>query len=90
MWLINSIVTLKICTHIDHCWSAQVFDACLTMGCNFLDAAQVYGFGKCEELLGNVISKQREKWIVATKCGIYANEDGMYFDASPDKVSSVD
>jgi myo-inositol catabolism protein IolS len=43
------------------------FQKALELGVNFVDTAEVYGFGKSEEILGRAISEHREEIVVATK-----------------------
>ena len=43
--------------------------------------------GENEVLVGKAIAGNRDKWFVASKCGIYYGEDGQFgFNANPDKV----
>ncbi len=37
--------------------------------------------GHNEELVGKAIKGRREKWVIATKCGIYPKADGSGIDA---------
>ncbi len=41
----------------------------LDVGCNFFDTADAYGHGHSEEILGQALSDQRDKVIIATKGG---------------------
>lgn len=43
----------------------QVIDKCLDEGINFIDTAR--GYTVSEELIGNAIENNRDKWILATK-----------------------
>ncbi len=38
-------------------------------GVNFIDTADVYSKGLCEEMVGKLISAQRNDWVLATKLG---------------------
>jgi aryl-alcohol dehydrogenase-like predicted oxidoreductase len=38
-------------------------------GVNFIDCADAYNGGKAEEILGKLMKKERDKWVVATKVG---------------------
>src|SRR5690606_18118974 len=38
-------------------------------GINFIDTADVYGKGKSEEMVGQVLAQNRQDWILATKLG---------------------
>ncbi len=40
------------------------------LGVNFIDTAPIYGAGRAEELVGKAIQGNRDKWIIATKCGL--------------------
>ena len=47
----------------------------LGLGVNFLDTADMYGFGANEILVGKALKGQRERVIIATKFGIQRSED---------------
>ncbi len=49
-------------------------EACLERGINFFDTAPVYGFGRSEQVLGEVLAAVRQKVIIATKCGLVWND----------------
>jgi aryl-alcohol dehydrogenase-like predicted oxidoreductase len=42
----------------------------LDMGINFFDTADVYGFGRAEEVLGRALGTERNNVIIATKFGL--------------------
>ena len=46
-------------------------------GVTFFDTADVYGTGHNEDLLGEAIKDFRNKIVLATKCGIFINNDGL-------------
>ena len=48
----------------------------LDNGINFFDTADVYGFGKSEEFLGNLPKFKKNKMIIATKVGVSWNKEG--------------
>lgn len=48
----------------------RVFKTAHDAGINWVDTAPVYGFGRSEEIVGRCLSKQREKWWIASKCGL--------------------
>ncbi len=60
----------------------------LELGINFLDTADMYGAGHNEEVIGQVIAKQRQELIIATKCGFIWDENGIStrLDGSPQHV----
>jgi aryl-alcohol dehydrogenase-like predicted oxidoreductase len=47
----------------------SILDHALTLGCNFIDTADVYSLGKSEEMLGQLLSTQRHRWVLASKLG---------------------
>lgn len=57
----------------------------LDLGINFWDTADVYGSGKNEELISQVLVPNRDKIFIATKFGFTNNADGkgMSFNGSP-------
>ncbi len=50
--------------------SIAVIHRALEIGVNFLDTADMYGPFINEELVGNAINGIRDKFVIATKCGI--------------------
>lgn len=68
-------------------------ETCLEEGINAFDLANIYGGGKCEEILGDLLVKRpdlRDKMWIQSKCGIHP--DGFtYFDFSKEHIlESVD
>jgi aryl-alcohol dehydrogenase-like predicted oxidoreductase len=62
----------------------------LDKGINFLDSADMYGWGHNEELLGKALKGRREKAIVATKFGQVKTADGKQdVDGSPAYVQKA-
>ena len=65
----------------------------LSVGINAFDLADIYGRGRCEELLGLVLKNRpdlREEMWIQSKCGIRI-EEFTYFDFSKDYIiKSVD
>lgn len=49
---------------------AETIAASLDAGVNCIDTAPVYGFGLSEELVAKSIKQNRDKFIIATKCGL--------------------
>ena len=71
----------------------ELVETALSVGINAFDLADIYGFGRCEELLGLVLKNRpdlREKMWIQSKCGIRI-EEFTYFDFSKDYIiKSVD
>ena len=64
--------------------SIRVIHYALDKGINFLDSADMYGWGHNEELLGRALRGRREGVIVATKFGQTKGADGKQdVDGSP-------
>jgi aryl-alcohol dehydrogenase-like predicted oxidoreductase len=62
----------------------------LDLGINFWDTADVYGSGKNEELLSQVVSTNRDKIFIATKFGFTQDAAGkMAFNGSPAYVKKA-
>jgi aryl-alcohol dehydrogenase-like predicted oxidoreductase len=67
--------------------SIRVIHHALDKGINFLDSADMYGWGHNEELLGKALKGRRDGVIVATKFGQTKSEDGKQgVDGSPQYV----
>jgi len=71
----------------------EIVETALSVGINAFDLADIYGRGRCEELLGIVLKNRsdlREKMWIQSKCGIRI-EEFTYFDFSKDYIiKSVD
>lgn len=56
-------------------------------GINFFDTAPIYGFGKAEEIIGEVLHSIRDKIIIASKFGlIWDNYKTIKHDLSKDSI----
>ena len=71
----------------------ELVETALSVGINAFDLADIYGRGRCEELLGLVLKNRpdlREEMWIQSKCGIRI-EEFIYFDFSKDYIiKSVD
>jgi aryl-alcohol dehydrogenase-like predicted oxidoreductase len=56
-------------------WSAAVRYV-VERGVNFFDVADVYGFGRAEEMLAFALGEKRRDVVIATKCGLAWNTSG--------------
>ncbi|KFN01851.1 aldo/keto reductase [Bacillus clarus] len=48
----------------------QLIEEAIQQGITFLDTADAYGFGRSEELIGEVVKGKRQDFVLATKGGI--------------------
>jgi aryl-alcohol dehydrogenase-like predicted oxidoreductase len=71
--------------------SIETLHLALDLGINFWDTADVYGNGRNEELISNVLRTNRDKIFIATKFGFRATPDGKLstFDGSPAYVKQA-
>jgi aryl-alcohol dehydrogenase-like predicted oxidoreductase len=66
------------CMNLDHAYGPsvsieqgeRVLLGALDAGYNFFDTATLYGFGKNEERVGQVLAKHRSRFVLASKCGM--------------------
>ena len=57
-------------------YAEQLLNQALDEGYTFLDTAAMYGMGHNEELIGKFLSHRRHEYTLASKCGIFKNEQG--------------
>ncbi|SFT01417.1 aldo/keto reductase [Paenibacillus sp. BC26] len=60
----------------DDAQSVDSIRAALDAGINFYDTAAVYGLGHSEVVLGEALRGDRDKVVIATKCGLVWDEAG--------------
>ncbi|ADP84379.1 aldo/keto reductase [Pseudofrankia inefficax] len=53
-------------TEPDEC--VPIINRALDGGINFIDTADVYSHGECEEIIGRAVKSRREEVVLATKC----------------------
>ena len=53
--------------HTDEATAIRTVETALDLGCNFLDCANFYFQGRCEELLGKAIKGKRDDLVITTK-----------------------
>ena len=72
------------CMNLSHAYGApvsreqgeRVLLAALDAGVTFFDTAALYGFGANETLVGEVMKPHRDKFILASKCGMQGVDPG--------------
>ena len=61
---------------IDEQATAQIIDHAQELGINYIDTADVYGWGgRSERFVGKAVKAKRQKFIIATKFGVKVSED---------------
>lgn len=67
----------------------------LDEGVDFFDTAALYGFGESERIIGQVLSKHRSRFVLASKCGMQGvdiNGDGKkvrVIDGRPETIKAT-
>jgi len=70
--------------------SLRALQACFDNGINFIDTADVYGWGHSEELIGQAFKGKRDRVIIATKVGNRLDKYGNWIkDFSPQWVTQA-
>lgn len=60
--------------------SIRTIQAAVDAGINLIDTAPAYGWGRSEEVVGKAIRGRRDRVILATKCGLWTDDErGSYF-----------
>ena len=65
---------------VDEADAIASLDRALEEGINFIDASDGYGGGRSEQIIGKALTGKRDKWVVATKCGL---DNGQFKDKIP-------
>ncbi len=58
----------------------------LDLGITFFDTAALYGFGANEELVGRTLAGDREKFVLASKCGLHGVDGKRVVDGRPETL----
>src|SRR6201992_3282599 len=61
----------------------------LDAGYTFFDTAAVYGVGHNETLVGEVLGPHRDKFVLASKCGLTVGENERKLDGSPANIKDT-
>ncbi|MFZ4450886.1 aldo/keto reductase [Salibacterium aidingense] len=81
----NAVGGHNIYPNLDEEQGKNVVRTALDRGMNFLDTAYVYGLGRSEELIGEVVKERgnRQEAVIATKAAHESKEGKMIFNNSP-------
>jgi aryl-alcohol dehydrogenase-like predicted oxidoreductase len=55
----------------------------LDLGVDFFDTAALYGFGANETLVGEILSPHRDRFVLASKCGLHGVDGKRVIDGRP-------
>ncbi len=58
----------------------------LDLGITLFDTAALYGFGANEELLGRTLAADRDKFVLASKCGLHGVDGKRVVDGRPETL----
>src|ERR1700759_3846586 len=67
----------------------RVLLGALDAGYSFFDTAAVYGLGHNETLVGEVLGPHRDRFVLASKCGITVGEDEKKIKRSPANIKDT-
>ena len=56
---------------------ARLLLQALDLGYTLFDTAALYGFGANETLVGETLSARRDEFVLASKCGLFRNAEGV-------------
>lgn len=85
------------CMNITHAYGPPMEEAAakallvraLDLGCDFLDTATIYGFGRSEELIGETLGTRRKEYFLASKCVMGFRDGQRVLDASPSAIKAA-
>jgi aryl-alcohol dehydrogenase-like predicted oxidoreductase len=61
----------------------------LDQGCTLFDTAALYGFGANEELVGRVLGPHRQRFTLASKCGMQGVNGKRVIDGRPETLKAT-
>lgn len=61
----------------------------LDLGITHFDTAALYGFGANEELVGKVLAPHRQKFTLASKCGIFKEDGKRRINGRPEMIRAT-
>lgn len=85
------------CMNLNHAYHPQpapaeaerLLNEALDAGYDMLDTATLYGFGANEELIARAVGHRRRDYVLASKCGLARDADGVQrIDGHPDRIAA--
>jgi hypothetical protein len=82
------------CMNLSHAYGTPPAEAAaqallreaLALGITFFDTAALYGFGANEELIGRTLAAERDKFLLASKCGLHGVDGKRVVDGHPETL----
>ena len=68
---------------------ARLLSRALDLGYNHLDTARIYGTGQNEALIGETLEGRRDRFFLASKCGITVDGPHRGVDCSPAAIEQA-
>lgn len=69
--------------------AAQLLLHALDAGVDFLDTAALYGFGANESLIGRILRSHRDRYVLASKCGMTGVNGKRVIDGRPATIKAT-
>ncbi|MDP4301213.1 aldo/keto reductase [Leptothrix discophora] len=69
--------------------AAALLHRALDLGVTLLDTAALYGFGANETLVGEVLASQRDRFVLASKCGMQGVDGVRVIDGRPETIQAT-
>lgn len=70
--------------------ASELLNRALDLGYSMLDTAALYGFGNNEELIGDAVMHRRHDFVLASKCGLGKNDQGVReINGRPDVIKKM-
>ncbi|MBB6451454.1 aryl-alcohol dehydrogenase-like predicted oxidoreductase [Geomicrobium halophilum] len=85
----NGVGGHNLFPNLDENKGAAMVRSALDEGINLVDTADAYGFGRSEEIIGEVIKSRRQDVVLATKGGLEYTNDGTTFNNRPEYLKQA-
>ncbi len=70
-------------SHVEEKTCLDIIQTALDSGINFFDTAPFYGMGRAEDMLGKAAQGRRDKFVIATKCGLEKTGRAVRINLTP-------
>jgi aryl-alcohol dehydrogenase-like predicted oxidoreductase len=69
--------------------SEHVLRRAIDLGVTHFDTAALYGFGTNEKLVGEVLARRPDNFVIASKCGLFGREGKRVIDGRPESIRAI-